>query len=113
MRRTIILTLTSVVLLSSVMPQRAWASDPDKDLEEFGDVVQIALPAAGIAAAWFKGDQEGQSMWLKSLLTQIGTVGVIKFTVDKTRPQSGRHSYPSGHTAAAFMGASFLQRRYG
>lgn len=113
MRRTLFLTLASMVLLSSFMPQAALASDPDEDLEEFGDWMQILLPATGIGVAVVRGDKEGQEMWLKSLLTQIGTVGVIKFTVDKTRPQTGRHSYPSGHTAAAFMGASFLQRRYG
>lgn len=113
MRKTTILTLAAVVLLSSVVSQRARADGIDEDFESFGDVVQIALPATGITLAVLKGDKDGQWMWAKSLATQIGTIGVIKLVVDKTRPTAGEHSYPSGHTAAAFMGASFLQRRYG
>lgn len=113
MRKTIILTTASMILASAVLPQRALASDPDEDLETFGDWVQIVLPAAGAGLTLWNDDKEGRDMWLKALLTQIGTIGVIKTTVDKTRPIGGKHSYPSGHTAAAFMGASFLQRRYG
>jgi hypothetical protein len=113
MRGVLLLSVASLVCLSSATPQRAQASDPDSDLESFGDGMQIALPATGAAVALFKKDKEGLKMWGKSLLTQIGTIGIIKLTVDKTRPSTGRHSYPSGHTAAAFMGASFLQRRYG
>ncbi|MHC4702008.1 MAG: phosphatase PAP2 family protein [Planctomycetota bacterium] len=113
MKKTIILTLVLAMLLPSIMPQQVLAGDPDEDLEDFGDVMQILLPAAGAGLAVWEDDKEGQKMWLKALLTQIGTVSVMKFTVDKTRPIGGKHSYPSGHTAAAFMGASFLQRRYG
>jgi hypothetical protein len=82
-------------------------------LVEAGDFLQIALPAAGGITTLLLDDKEGQKMWLYSLSTQVVTVAVLKEAVNKTRPDGGKHSFPSGHTAAAFMGASFIQRRYG
>ena len=37
----------------------------------------------------------------------------LKYAVDRKRPDGGNYSFPSGHTSAAFSGASFLGRRYG
>src|SRR5262249_16283922 len=37
----------------------------------------------------------------------------LKPTIDRTRPNGGHQSFPSGHAASAFAGAAFLQRRYG
>jgi len=38
---------------------------------------------------------------------------VLKLGVDSTRPNGEPHAFPSMHTALAFSGAAFLQRRYG
>ena len=41
-------------------------------------------------------------------------VNVIKHTVREKRPDSSAHnSFPSGHTATAFMGAELIRREYG
>lgn len=41
------------------------------------------------------------------------TVNVLKYTTRVERPDgSSRNSFPSGHTATAFMGAEFLRREY-
>ena len=37
----------------------------------------------------------------------------MKYTVDRTRPNGERGSFPSGHTATAFMGATLLAHEYG
>ena len=37
----------------------------------------------------------------------------IKFAVDRTRPDLGHHSFPSGHTSSTFATATVLQRQLG
>jgi membrane-associated phospholipid phosphatase len=42
-----------------------------------------------------------------------GSVGILKRTTNVTRPDgSDTKSFPSGHTATAFMGAEFLYQEY-
>ena len=89
------------------------ADEDSETLREIGDVLQIALPAAGGAATLFLDDKEGQKQWLFSTGLTLGVQSGIKAVVNKTRPSRGDQSFPSGHTAAAFGGASFIQRRYG
>ena len=43
----------------------------------------------------------------------MAVVYVLKPIVDRQRPDGGSQSFPSGHSASAFAGAAFLQRRYG
>ena len=40
-------------------------------------------------------------------------VNGLKHGVDRTRPNGGHGSFPSGHTATAFMGATLLTHEYG
>ena len=37
----------------------------------------------------------------------------MKYSIDRTRPNDGSYSFPSGHTATAFMGATLLAHEYG
>ena len=43
----------------------------------------------------------------------LGTTHALKFVVDRERPNGSGKSFPSGHTASAFLGASYLHYRYG
>ena len=53
-------------------------------------------------------------MLYRSFGATLLTTHALKATVREKRPDSdARNSFPSGHTAAAFSGASFIQRRYG
>lgn len=37
----------------------------------------------------------------------------LKYSIDAERPNGGSESFPSGHTASAFMGAEFIRKQYG
>ena len=87
----------------------------DESLEEFGDVMQFALPAIGLGATAYYKDKEGAKQWAYSGLTAIGTTTVMKGIYQKIRPNGSDSatSFPSGHTTAAVFGAAFLDQRYG
>lgn len=78
------------------------------------DVVAVALPVSTLALTLIQRDWKGL---LQGVETAAGTAAVtliLKYTVKEMRPDgSNRHSFPSGHTAATFATAAYLQRRYG
>lgn len=85
-----------------------------ESLQRVGDFLQYALPATGLAATAVQGDGRGAVQWFWSGATTLTFVGVGKAFGEKTRPDdTSATSYPSGHTAWAFWGASFLDSRYG
>src|SRR5512142_2772365 len=81
--------------------------------ETLGDIGQIAVPAAGLAVAGLKHDGKGVVQLAESLGSTLALVYILQPTVDRTRPNGGSQSFPSGHAASAFAGAAFLQIRYG
>ena len=78
------------------------------------------LPAA-VMLGMKAGGIEGRSSWGRMLASDAfsvalmaGVVNTLKFTTNVTRPDgSNRHSFPSGHTATAFMTAVMLSKEYG
>lgn len=90
-----------------VTPARADA------VEQAGDVLQIALPALALGLTVATRDLEGAGQLLASGAFTTTTTLTLKYAIDAERPKGGGLSFPSGHTAAAFAGASFVARRYG
>lgn len=82
-------------------------------MELAGDYTQFAVQAAGLAGAFISGDMVGAGQFALASVTNSVLVGGLKETIDTTRPNGDPHSFPSGHTAFAFQGAAFIQRRYG
>jgi len=51
---------------------------------------------------------------IKAEIIMFASVGILKNTTHVVRPDgSDHHSFPSGHTAQAFLGAVMIQREYG
>ncbi len=82
-----------------------------------GDLIQLALPAAGLAAAWWQGDSTGAKQWAYTMAATGLSTQVLKQAFNNTalgeRPNGGNQSFPSGHTSSACAGAAFIGRRYG
>jgi hypothetical protein len=83
------------------------------------DYLQFFGPAAVVGLK--VGGYEGRSDWPRLLASAGLSYGImaafvngIKYTVKDMRPDgSTANSWPSGHTATAFVGASLLHKEYG
>jgi membrane-associated phospholipid phosphatase len=72
----------------------------------------LALAAAGFAAG--DANLKGAAGEMARALVYTGvTVTALKLGVQRTRPNGGTWSFPSGHTAAAFSVASILAHHFG
>jgi len=82
------------------------------DYTQFVPIVMVyALNATG-----HKGEHKvlkATSLALQSEVLMIAMVRPLKYFTHETRPDGGAHSFPSGHTAQAFMAATFLHKEFG
>ncbi|MBL6734623.1 MAG: phosphatase PAP2 family protein [Shewanellaceae bacterium] len=84
----------------------------------FGDYTMVWLPGAALGYSLIIGDVDGAwQLTLGTGITQVMSES-LKSLTHRTRPDGHQHttshkSFPSGHTAAAFSGASYLHHRYG
>lgn len=112
--REIICNLVLVYVLFLFASDVQASDNTTETLEDFGDIMQFALPLAGLGATFVADDPEGRKQFYKSYITAIGTTTTLKGVYSKLRPQSrSRTSFPSGHTTSAFAGAAFIDQRYG
>lgn len=82
------------------------------DFSQYSTFLSVyALNAAGIKG---KNSFKDRTIILASAYLIMGTtVNVIKMTGNEMRPDgTSNNSFPSGHTATAFMGAEFLYQEY-
>lgn len=85
---------------------------------EIDNYLQYAPAAAVMALNWC--GVKGKHGWVdRTILMAMSwaTMGIIinslKYTIKEERPDSSTHnSFPSGHTATAFMGAEILRKEY-
>jgi len=84
-----------------------------KTIEEIGHYTQLGLPLTALGVSIAKGDTEGMVQLVKSFAVQTSITVVLKRSIDRTRPNGGRYSFPSGHTAVSFMSSTYIWKRYG
>lgn len=78
----------------------------------FGPLMTVGLKVGGV---------EGRSDWPRLVTSSLASyafmaafVNGIKYTASEMRPDgSTRNSWPSGHTATSFVGATILHKEYG
>lgn len=89
------------------------AAASDKAWRTFADIGQIGIPLAAAGVSLYERDYTGlRDLGYAEGLT-IASTEALKYAVDETRPNGGRHSFPSGHTSISFAGAGYLHARYG
>ncbi|MGR5151626.1 phosphatase PAP2 family protein [Photobacterium swingsii] len=118
MKKTVISLLVGAAIAlpatSQAIASNQINSSVEDDIVVAGDVLQIMVPAAGLFAAWMHDDWEGAKQVTYSTIASAIVVEGLKKSTERQRPNEvGTSSFPSGHTAAAFSGAAFLQSRYG
>lgn len=83
----------------------------------YGDGLFLGAGLLGVtAAARLTGNQrlnEFSSDLSRSLLMSSTATWVLKLSVGRKRPNGGPHSFPSGHTSAAFCVAPVIARHFG
>jgi membrane-associated phospholipid phosphatase len=102
----------SVLALAMVLSLGAGEARADS-VQAAGDVGAILLPAAAAAGALVAKDYRGLGQLTLAYTSTMSVVYILKPLVDRTRPNGGSQSFPSGHAASAFAGAAFVQMRYG
>ncbi len=99
-----------VVILASLVGATVAPADT---VSRLGDIGSILLPASGLVVAAAHHDGKGVFELTKAYGAAMAVVYILKPTIDRARPDGGSMSFPSGHSASAFAGAAFQQRRYG
>ena len=102
------------------LTSRAWLSSPLEFLDGGSPAGSGWIQGGAAVATWLIG-QTGGNAKVRSVgedLVQAQIVAALmthglKLAVDRTRPDNGRYSFPSGHASASFANASVLQRRFG
>ena len=99
-----------------------------------GNLLQFGVPLTGFALTFLlhdPGDSPASTFGPGDLVNTLRLEGAprhdflaaalrmelatysLKYAVAEQRPNGGQHSFPSGHTASAFMGAEFIRKEYG
>lgn len=82
-------------------------------IEDWGHGIQIGLPLSALVLSAAHKDKEGAVQLIKSFAVESATVVILKRAINRRRPNGGQYSFPSGHTALAFMSATYVWKRYG
>lgn len=124
--------ILSFLLVGGAMTRISWNLEDPQQIRRFldqsafgitdvgdvyGDGLFLGAGLLGVtAAARLSGNQrlnEFSSDLSRSLLISSTATWVLKLSVGRKRPNGGPHSFPSGHTSAAFCVAPVIARHFG
>lgn len=115
-----VISLTAIMMTLAVTPDAlAGTSTAPKPagnptLTTIGDATAIAVPLLAGGVALYKHDWDGVAQLAVEGVLTVGTAYALKSIVRERRPNGADyHSFPSGTTAIAASGSSFLWGRYG
>jgi len=98
---------TVILILSSLIYGKS-------NTEKIGDFLAFAIPATAYGSTFYMDDEEGREEFYWAYGTMMATTVALKYTVKEKRPDNDdEDSFPSGHTASAMAGATFIHKRYG
>lgn len=104
-------TKCSILIIGALYCECACAKTA---IEEIGNYLQVIVPAYAFGMAVNEKDWQGAKQFAYSFASMQVSVWGLKSAVGETRPDgSDKNSFPSGHTASAFSGATFIHKRYG
>ena len=88
-----------------------------RSVREIGDALRVIIPAYAFGLSMNEEGYDGAKQFGASILSSQITVEALKKITHKKRPDykegDKMDSFPSGHAAAAFSGATFIHKRYG
>ena len=109
MMKTIKTLLITLLMTSSLI-----AHAGDDGLRIATDVMCLLPDATAMGIAIAKHDNEVMKQLGLSTATCLAVNYGLELCIKKERPDgTGRHAFPSTHTAVAFNGSTFLMKRYG
>ena len=104
--------ITMTVMMFCTLCSGAYAKK--STVERIGDYMQVIVPAYAFGMAMNEEDWTGAGQFALSFGAMEATVYGLKYMVQERRPnKADNRSFPSGHTASAMSGASFIHKRYG
>jgi membrane-associated phospholipid phosphatase len=83
----------------------------DDILQYTPTILNVGLAASGLKTKNTRADRLGIFV-LGTGIYVVATQG-LKYSINETRPNGTEHSFPSGHAATAFFGATLLAKEYG
>ncbi len=88
-------------------------ADSRERVRKIGDVGQYVPLGMGLTLIAAHNDRSGALELALATASSLALTHSLKPIVNRTRPNGGKHSFPSGHATIAFAGAGYVQRRYG
>ena len=89
----------------------SFSTNLDDILQYTPTILNVGLSASGLKTKNTRADRLGIFV-LGTGIYVVATQG-LKYAINETRPNGTEHSFPSGHAATAFFGATILAKEYG